>query len=83
MTRAVKDVGRWGSREIGPGERGRVRVVVSETYAGADIGIPVYVWRGAAPGPTVFVTGAVHGDEINGTGIIRSIIVDKPFELER
>ena len=47
-----------------------------------DIGIPVYVWRGTEPGPTVFVTGAVHGDEINGTGTIRSLIVDQPFRLK-
>jgi predicted deacylase len=29
----------------------------------------------------VFVTGAVHGDEINGTGIVRSLILRPPFEL--
>ena len=81
MASAKPDVGNWHGKIIGPGERGRVRIVVSETYSGVDIGIPVYVWRGAEPGPTVFVTGAVHGDEINGTGVIRSIIVDKPFRL--
>ncbi len=80
--RRKKDVGRWNGVTIAAGERGEVRVVVSETYSGADISIPVYVWRGKEPGPTVFVTGAVHGDEINGTGVIRSIIVDKPFKLK-
>jgi predicted deacylase len=75
------DVGDWDGIKIAPGEEREVRVLVSESYSGVDISIPVYVWRGPEPGPTVFVTGAVHGDEINGTGIIRSIIVDHPFRL--
>jgi predicted deacylase len=44
--------------------------------------VPVYVWRGERDGPTVFVTAAVHGDEINGTGTIRHILRERPFELE-
>jgi predicted deacylase len=76
-----RDVGDWDGVQIAPGKEFEVRVIVSESYSGVDIGIPVYVWRGRNPGPTVFVTGAVHGDEINGTGIIRSIIVDHPFRL--
>jgi predicted deacylase len=66
---------------IAPGEQREVKLTLSERYSGADIHIPVYVWRGNHAGPTVFVTAAVHGDEINGTGIIRSIIVDQPFRL--
>jgi predicted deacylase len=83
MTRERRDVGNWSGTVIEPGERRKVSIVISETYSGTNIGIPVYVWRGKDPGPTVFVTGAVHGDEINGTGVIRSIIVDRPFRLQR
>jgi len=43
--------------------------------------VPIRVWRGARAGPVVFVSGAVHGDEINGTGTIRQLILDPPFEL--
>lgn len=81
MSENRPDVGRWGDVEIAPGEEAEVRIVVSESYTGSDISIPAFVWRGVEPGPTVFVTGAVHGDEINGTGTIRSILVDKPFRL--
>ncbi len=76
------DVGVWGKTVIEPGEMREVKVTIAEAYSGMDIRIPVQVWRGAEPGPTVFVTGAVHGDEINGTGVIRTIIVDRPFELK-
>jgi hypothetical protein len=43
--------------------------------------IPIHVWRGLEPGPSVFVSAAVHGDEMNGTGTIRHIIQERPFEL--
>lgn len=71
----------WCGEHVAPGERKRVSLVVSESYSGADIRIPLMVWRGAAPGPTVAVLAAVHGDEINGTGAIRQLILDPPFEL--
>ena len=72
---------RWGDGVIGRGERADVSLIISESYAGANIAIPLHVWRGRSPGPVAFVSAAVHGDEINGTGAIRHIITEKPFEL--
>lgn len=77
-----KDVGVWGARRVAPGESADLALLVSRSYAGAPIEVPVHVWRGPRPGPAVFVTGAVHGDEINGTGVIRQLILERPFELE-
>jgi len=74
--------GEWEGIRIKRGEQREIRVMVSESYTGADISIPVFVWRGLNPGPTVFLTGAVHGDEINGTGILRTLIVDQPFKVD-
>jgi predicted deacylase len=76
-----KDVGQWGKVTIAPGERREVKIAVSESYSGADVKIPVMVWRGAEAGPTVFVTAAVHGDELNGAGAILRMILEEPFEL--
>ena len=81
MTLERRDAARWGEKRIAPGEQADLSMVLTETYSGADIRIPVHVWRGERPGPTVFLTAAVHGDEVNGTGVIRTIIVDKPFTL--
>ena len=61
----------WFGRRIEPGEPVRLLMSLSETFSGEQMRVPVYIWRGEAEGPTVFVTGAVHGDEINGTGAIR------------
>lgn len=66
---------------IGPGERRELSLALSESYSGIGVRVPVFVWRAERPGPAVFLSAAVHGDEINGVGAIRSIIVDRPFDL--
>ena len=79
----ARDEQPWFADATPMGERGWHELVISESVAGRDITIPVYVSKGKEPGPVVSVTAAVHGDEINGTGTIRSIISDPPFELLR
>lgn len=76
-----KDPGTWNDVKIAPGQECDVDVKVSESYSGRDVSFPVHVKRGSAPGPTLFVTAAVHGDELNGTGAIRSLIGDPELEL--
>lgn len=73
----------WGDTHIAPGQSADLAITVSESYAGTTINIPMHVRRAALDGPTVFVSAAVHGDEINGTGAIRELIVDCPFTLMR
>ncbi len=80
MTKDVES-DNWFGTVVAPGESASLSVIISEGYSGADVSIPVEVWRGAEPGPTVAVTAAVHGDEINGTGAIRNIIRERPFHL--
>ncbi len=41
---------------------------------GVPVSVPLRVMRGRRKGPTVFVSGAVHGDELNGTGVIRELM---------
>jgi predicted deacylase len=77
-----KDVGVWPGRRVGLGERADLTLTVSKSYGGTPIRVPVHVWRGEKPGPSVFITAAVHGDEMNGTGTIRHLIQEHPFELE-
>ncbi|MBZ0173416.1 MAG: succinylglutamate desuccinylase/aspartoacylase family protein, partial [Phycisphaerales bacterium] len=80
MTRNT-DPTRWFGSEVGPGDSASLSIVISEDYAGEDVSIPVQVWRGNKDGPTVCITAAVHGDEINGTGAIRHIISQRPFKI--
>lgn len=65
------------------GETRDLRLKVSETYFGDPVTLPLRVFRGPKPGPTVFVTAAVHGDEMNGIGIIRELTYRHPPRLTR
>lgn len=71
----------WFGRNVPPGSELATTLAISESYSGQDVSIPAFVWRGNSPGPTVCITAAVHGDEINGTGAIRHIIRERPFQL--
>jgi predicted deacylase len=73
----------WFADATIPGGRDRYELTISERISGREVSIPAFVWKGAKPGPVVSITAAVHGDEINGTGTIRSLISDPPFELLR
>ncbi len=81
--RKRRPVETWGKTRIPPGEGRDVSIAVSEGYSGLAIQIPIHVRRGPEEGPVVFVTAALHGDEINGTGAIRALITDETLELQR
>ncbi|TWT94772.1 aspartoacylase [Botrimarina colliarenosi] len=73
----------WGDVVVPPGASGEVALAVSESYSGLTLPIPVFVRRGLEDGPAVFVTAALHGDELNGTGAIRQLIGDPTLQLKR
>lgn len=70
-----------GTETVRQGETRDVSVEVSQVYSGASVRVPVRITRAETPGPTVFITGAVHGDEVNGTGIVRELLLNAPFKL--
>jgi len=65
--------------------RGEVRDIllsISDTYVGGTVSLPVRVIRAPKAGPRVFLTSAVHGDEINGTGILRELMYNQMPDLK-
>ena len=60
------------------GETAELRLKIGESYTSEPVSIPVTVVRGG-PGPTLFVTATVHGDELNGVGILRALLNDTDF----
>jgi len=58
---------------VAPGETEHVRFPVSETYLGDPVEIPVTVINGEGDGTTVFLSAAVHGDELNGIEVVREV----------
>ena len=58
---------------VDPGTRRNLRYEISETYLGDPIRIPVTVVNGEREGPTVFLSAASHGDELNGIEVVREV----------
>ena len=61
-------------RTIRPGESHEILLKISEFYTSDPVNIPLTVIRGKDPGPSVFMTAAIHGDELNGVEIVRHMI---------
>lgn len=56
------------------GTRKRVDVPVARLTTGEWLHLPVQVVHGGRDGPTVWLSGAVHGDELDGVEIIRQVL---------
>lgn len=63
-----------GDVPVCPGERATIDVRVAPMYTHDDLSISVQVVRGKRPGPILFISAAIHGDEINGVEIIRRVL---------
>jgi predicted deacylase len=63
-----------GGQSIGPGERRLVDLPVSRLSNHTPVTLPVQVIHGSRPGPTMFLSAAIHGDELNGVEIIRRVL---------
>ena len=59
---------------IQPGERRTVEIPITRLYTHTPVAIPVHVIHGKKPGPRLFVSAAIHGDEINGVETIRRLL---------
>jgi len=61
---------------VDPGETQDLRYTVTETYLGDPVRLPVTVVNGEHGGPTVFLSAAAHGDELNGVEVVRAVAQD-------
>ena len=78
-----KSIDSWTGVEIPRGSSSDVYLPISESYSGISLKIPIQIQRAAEDGPTIFVTAALHGDELNGTGAVRRMICDESIQLTR
>lgn len=62
--------------EVAPGTSQRLSWSATELFEGVPVSTPVLVSNGIAPGPTVCLTAAVHGDELNGIEMVRRVFHD-------
>ena len=61
------------TKSVEPGTKRHVRFPVGETYLGDPVEIPVTIVRGDVDGPTIFLSAAVHGDELNGVKVVQEV----------
>jgi predicted deacylase len=62
--------------KVKPGTSKRLSWSATELFEGFPVSTPVLVLNGDNPGPTVCLTAAVHGDELNGIEMVRRVMHD-------
>ncbi len=63
-----------GMRTIRAGERAYVELDMPGLFSQSGTTMPVHVIHGKRDGPVLFLSAALHGDEINGVEIIRRVL---------
>ena len=66
-----------GDTLVRPGDRAELMLPVADLYTATSLGMPVQVICGRKAGPVLFVSAAIHGDELNGVEIIRRLLKRK------
>lgn len=60
--------------EIAAGRRVQLELPIARLMSGTPVALPVLVLHGRHDGPALWLTAAVHGDEICGVEIIRRVL---------
>ncbi|MPZ54850.1 MAG: hypothetical protein GEU79_19350 [Acidimicrobiia bacterium] len=59
---------------VKPGRVSRFELDYGRLASGTEASMPVAVVNGRGAGPRVFVTAAIHGDELNGVEVVRRLL---------
>ncbi len=65
---------------IAPGEAKTIALQTTQFYTNTPVNIPVHIVNGKIPGPRLFVSAAIHGNEINGVEIIRRLLMSSALK---
>ncbi len=63
-----------GTHEIAPGTRATVALPISVFANHTPAELAIHVIHGKRPGPAIFVSGGIHGDEVIGVEICRRLL---------
>ena len=72
-----------GNVTVAPGERASINLPIADLYTGASLSMPVKVVNGRRAGPVMFVSAAIHGDELNGVEVVRRLLRQKSLDSLR
>lgn len=65
-----------GDVTVRPGRKVQIELPFARVVTGATESLPVKVINGRSAGPNIWLSAAIHGDELNGIQIIRRVIKD-------
>lgn len=70
----MRDSFEISGQTVRPGTHALVRIPLPGLHSETSVHMPVHVYHGRRDGPVLFISAAVHGDEINGVEAIRRIL---------
>ena len=63
-------------KSISRGKGLQINLDIAKLHTRTKIEVPIIIERAKEPGPTILITGGIHGDEINGVEIVRKLIAN-------
>ncbi len=79
----AREAYKFQETSIAPGSRAVINIPLPGLYTETEVHLPVHVVHGRQQGPTLFVSAAVHGDEINGVEIVRRLMLQPQLKRLR
>lgn len=74
MAKIVRDPFAINDHVVEPGKKAQFEIPIARLMSGTEVSLPVQVLHGRRDGPIVWLSGAVHGDELCGVEIVRQIL---------
>lgn len=69
-----------GDTVVAAGTHATINLAVGQLYTHEPMFMPVHVFHGKQPGPVLFVSAAIHGDELNGIEIVRRLVASQALK---
>ena len=61
-------------QSISPGKGLQIDLDIAKLHTRTKIEVPIIIERAKEAGPTILITGGIHGDEVNGVEIVRQLV---------
>ncbi len=68
---------------VRPGQSLNINIAIARLATHTLIDLPVFIQRAKEDGPTVLISGGVHGDEINGVVTVKRLLEERLLEPVR
>ena len=63
-------------KSISQGKGLQINLDIAKLHTRTKIEVPIIIERAKEPGPTILITGGIHGDEVNGVEIVRQLVAN-------